>query len=322
MKKAALQQRIFFLIFSGSIFLFSCSKNGTEPEKEKEKEYEIGKNRYTLAMDGDTREYYVHVPTIYNPNTPTPVVFMLHGTTGDGERFYNISGWKEVGEAENILTVYPSSWRYCIIDDDGRHTTTKWNIYPGSFGYCAGEVPRDDVKFLRRIITELKSVFNVDAKRIYLVGFSNGGQMAFRCAVEMSDVLAAVVENAGSVSRDTTAVPIRNLPVTFQVGNEDGFFFNSPAPLDSFEFGLNNNPIFQRIVHSHTSTFQYRSTYTISGDVNAAMIATYPANPPGENRTFNMILVKGLGHQYPNGTNHWMNGAVVHWAWLKNYTLP
>jgi hypothetical protein len=27
----------------------------------------------------------------------TPVVFMLHGTSGGGEKFYNISGWKEVG---------------------------------------------------------------------------------------------------------------------------------------------------------------------------------------------------------------------------------
>ncbi|MGH7598235.1 MAG: dienelactone hydrolase family protein [bacterium] len=253
---------------------------------------------------------------------PTPVVFMLHGTSGDGEKFYNISGWKEVGEAENILTVYPSSWQYCIIEDGQMTNTTKWNIYPGSFSYYAGQVPRDDIKFLRQIITELKNKFNVDPKRIYLVGFSAGGQMAFRCGVEMSAVLAAVIENAASTPRDTTAIPKRNLPIAFQLGNEDDRYFSSPAPLSSFEAGLRNVGIFQRIVHSHTSTFQYSSTYTMSGDTNTVMIATYPASPSTSSRTFNMIFVKDLGHVYPNGINHWMKGAEVHWAWLKNYTLP
>ena len=49
--------------------------------------YVVGKNRFTTPVDGDTREYYVHVPAKYNANAATPVVFMLHGTSGDGERF-------------------------------------------------------------------------------------------------------------------------------------------------------------------------------------------------------------------------------------------
>lgn len=298
--------------------IYGCKEKVVTPAKE----YEIGKNRFTTVIAGDTREYYVHVPTGYDDKTSTPVVFMLHGTSGDGEKFYNISGWKEVGEAENILTVYPSSWHYCIVEDGQTTNTTKWNIYPGAFGYCAGEAPRDDIEFLRQVISELKSRFKVDAKRMYLVGFSNGGQMAYRCAVEMSDVFAAIVENAASVARDTTAVPKRNLPVTFQLGNKDDRYFSSPMPLSSFEVGLNNLPVFQRIVHSHTSTFQYNSTYTMSGDTNTVMIATYPANVAGENRTFNMVFVKDLGHAYPNGTNHWLKGAEQHWAWLKQFTLP
>ncbi|MCB0570845.1 MAG: hypothetical protein KDC66_13815, partial [Phaeodactylibacter sp.] len=117
------------------IVLISCHKNESGPAKD----YQTGKNRYTTVIDGDTREYYVHVPTGYDEEQPTPVVFMLHGTSGDGEKFYNISGWKEVGEKENILTVYPSSWHHCIIEDGQTMNTTKWNIYPGAFGYCAGE---------------------------------------------------------------------------------------------------------------------------------------------------------------------------------------
>lgn len=119
---------------------------------------------------------------------------MLHGTTGNGLKFYNISGWKELGDVENIISVYPSSWKYCVIDDGEVKNTTKWNVYPGTFEYCDGEVPRNDIKFFRKIITELNNNFTIDNSRIYLVGFSNGGQMAFRCAVEMSDIFAAIVE--------------------------------------------------------------------------------------------------------------------------------
>ena len=46
----------------------------------------------------------------------------------------------------------------------------------------------------------MKSNYKVDAKRIYLNGFSNGGQMAAKCAIEMSDVLAAVCSNASAFS--------------------------------------------------------------------------------------------------------------------------
>jgi hypothetical protein len=31
---------------------------------------------------------------------------------------------------------------------------------------------------------------------------------------------------------------------------------------------------------------------------------------------FRFVFVKGLGHQYPNGT------AEKDWAWLKNFRLP
>ena len=47
----------------------------------------VGKNRFTTVVNGDTREYYVHVPKSYNKSTATPVVFMLHGTSGDGNKF-------------------------------------------------------------------------------------------------------------------------------------------------------------------------------------------------------------------------------------------
>jgi len=207
--------------------LFSCKqKDMSVNEDPGEDEYVVGKNHYTMTFGGVQREYYLHVPSIYDPEDPTPVVFMLHGTSGDGERFYNISGWKEVGEVQNILTVYPSSWRYNIIDEGIPKNITKWNAYQTSWVFAPGETPRDDIGFLRAIIEELKSKFNVDSTRFYMVGFSNGGVMTGRCAIEMSNQLAAVIQASGNLPPDTTFIPARKLPIMFQVGNSDDVYVN------------------------------------------------------------------------------------------------
>ena len=195
-----------FLILFALLATAACKKNDPPVEKD----YNTGKNRFTTQINGDEREYYVHVPNGYSENSATPVVFMLHGTSGNGEEFYNHSGWREVGETNNILTVFPSSWRYCIFDGGGdQKTTTKWNSQPAEWTFCQGETPRDDIKFLKTIITELRSKFNIDSKRIYVVGFSNGGQMAATCSISMSDQLAAIVESASSLSIDSAYTPDR-----------------------------------------------------------------------------------------------------------------
>ena len=300
-----------------SIFL-ACNKDEDPP-----KDFTIGKNLFTTMVDGDEREYYVHVPTGYDENNTSPVVFMLHGTSQDGLWHYDNSPWKELGDDENILTVFPSSGRYCIIDDGQVKNTTKWNVFPGPFEYCENEIPRDDIKFLRQIISELNQRFNVDNKKIHLAGFSNGGQMAFRCAVQMSDVFASIVESGGSYAQDTIFTPQRNVPITFQLGSSDDMWFGGiDVPLTLFDSLLNNYPLFQRIVGVHVNSFNFESTYTISGDSSSALIATFKGIPEQGNRNFNFVFIKSMGHVYPNGTNHPINGARQNWEWMKQYTLP
>jgi polyhydroxybutyrate depolymerase len=313
-----------FSIFALIVLYTGTGCNDNEPSQPDD--FVKGKNRYTLVSESTEREYYVHVPQGYTGDTPTPVVFMLHGTSGTGLDMYDRSGWKEVGETENILTVYPSSLRYCIIDPvDGQKTTTKWNSQPSEWTFCQGEIPRDDVKFLTAVIDEMKARFNVDAKRIYLVGFSNGGQMAAKCTILMSDLFAAIVENAGSFTLDTTYVPKRKLPTTFQLGNEDyGPGNTGPEILLSRIDEVLQSPDYKpaRVASTHVKSFGLSSDYVVTGDTNTAVIATYPSLTPGSPNDYRFVFVKGLGHAYPNGTNHWMEAAPLHWNWLKQFSMP
>ena len=56
----------------------------------------------------------------------------------------------------------------------------------------------DDSAYLSALIDQIKGTYAVDARRVYLVGHSNGGYMAYRMACDHADQLTAIVSLAGS----------------------------------------------------------------------------------------------------------------------------
>lgn len=282
----------------------------------------------TTFVDGKEREYIVHIPASYNGNELVPLVFMLHGTSGSGGDTYNNSGWVELADKEGFIAVFPSSLRYKIIDNDGPRTTTKWNITPDSeFTFQQGEVGYDDIKFLYKVIEEITTNLKIDVKRIYLNGFSNGGAMAAKCSIEMSDVLAAVCSNAGAFLLDTTYIPKRKLPFLYQVGNRDYGPGNSgpdfpQAPMRLFDSLISTSGITYlngkhfRIANNVINNFSLKREHTaIVGDTSFAVFTTYQPTDPRDCHEFRYVFVKDLGHSYPN----W--APTRHWQWMKNYSL-
>lgn len=306
------------LFFTSLLFIFGCAKEGPNIPT-----IEHGKNVFTTVVDGIDRNYIVSVPQSYDGQMDFPVVFMLHGTGGDGENSYNNSGWKELGEQQNVLTVFPSGLIQCNIDDGVMSMSSKWNSQPtDNWSYCQNVTAPDDVKFLSQIIDELTGKYTIDTKRIYFVGFSNGGQMCAKLSIYLSDRIAAIVESAGSFNIDSTITwnPARKLPISFQLGNKEGAF---EVPLSQFESILNTPGFKPYIVQkTHVRLFDLNPNYTILGDTTSAVYAVFTPNDGNQKNNFNYLFVKGLGHEYPNGVNHWMHGAQVNWNWLKQFTLP
>ncbi len=321
--------RLVLLAFC-SIVLYNGCKKEESVNTPAPPGYVTGKNRFTITVDAVEREYYVHVPARYSGNTATPIVIMCHGTGQTGEQFYNISGWKEVGDSANILTAFPSSLSYCITEDGVTQTTPKWNSFPGGFAFCAGVTPKDDVKFMRQMIAELKTRFNVDSKRIYMAGFSNGGQFSATCAVQLSDIVAATVScgGGGALPRDSTYTPLQLLPTMLMFGNKDekmlrglGLPPTGAVPMGFPQLYSVYPYLYLVQPKPFINTFRLDTTYTLSGDTNSVAVASY-AGRSGPNNVFVMLEVKGLIHEYPNGVSHPMKAASVHWAWMKNYSLP
>lgn len=63
----------------------------------------------------------------------------------------------------------------------------------------------DDSAYIASIIADVKSTVAVDPKRIFVVGHSNGGFMAYRMACNHAGDIAAIVSLAGATYRPATS---------------------------------------------------------------------------------------------------------------------
>lgn len=173
-----------------------------------------GDYNFSLIHDGLARKYLSHVPKKYNNKIKTPLIIALHGGAGnakDSPAFFHLN---PKADQEGFILAYPEGTGK---DLAGKHFGS-WNA-----GRCcspAKDENIDDVGFIRSMIAKLKTDFNIDEKRIYVTGFSNGAQMAFRLACEMSEEIAAVAPG-GSVGSYDTCNPKRPVPIFFFHGKAD-----------------------------------------------------------------------------------------------------
>lgn len=186
-------------------------------------------NCRVLTVGSDTRErrFVVSVPQSALRRKRTPVLFMLHGTSGTGEQFWNISRWRELAAQRGFVAVFPSSLAYNLTDSPTVKTTI-WNSIGQTCDLVEPKEIADDIGFVRAILADLRSKLRVDPRRIYVAGFSNGSQMAHRVAAEMGDVFAAGAGWAGYPYEQCAADPLvpspHPIPFWAGVGSKDDRF--------------------------------------------------------------------------------------------------
>ena len=122
------------------------------------------------------RMFLVATPSSYNPNKPTgyPVVIMFHGGGGNAQKMYNISKWKELGEREGVITVFPQALNQCVMKDGAPSTKNYWMSANKMAKPCPGKPQVDDINFIDVMVQYLKKNYNTNPKKFYASGFSNG----------------------------------------------------------------------------------------------------------------------------------------------------
>jgi polyhydroxybutyrate depolymerase len=135
------------------------------------------RNNGSVMSSGQKRDYLLYVPKTYDPARPTPLVISMHAAALWPAVQRDLSQWNGVADEYGFIVVYPSG--------AGRLKPRVWRVNRGAG--LAG-----DVRFISDLIDALKMDYNIDPRRVYADGLSNGGGMAFALSCTLSDRIAAV----------------------------------------------------------------------------------------------------------------------------------
>lgn len=151
-----------------------------------------------VPSPGDTalveaRPYKLGVPPGLDASKPAPLVLFLHGYGATGRVFESALGVGSVAQSRKFIYAIPDG----TLDS---HKMRFWNASDACCDFDAKHI--DDVAYLRAVLADAASKQRIDPKRVFVVGFSNGGFMAHRLACELPDTVAGIASVAGAAWKD------------------------------------------------------------------------------------------------------------------------
>jgi polyhydroxybutyrate depolymerase len=166
----------------------------------------------TIPVDGRTRSYRAFVPADLPPGAP--LLFVLHGSQQDGKTIRRATGYgfDRLAERHGFAVVCP----------DGHKRG--WNDGRTSAVTPARKEDVDDEGLIAALVERFGRRHGTDPARVFVTGFSNGGQLAFRLAARTPERIAAIaVIGAGLPTPDQWAVREHQhpLPVLLIAGTRD-----------------------------------------------------------------------------------------------------
>ena len=214
-------------------------------------------------MVGDlAREYRLHLPAGYEPDTPVSLVIDIHGYTGTAEdEELNTTRFSPHADANGYAIVFPQGTSF--VTPDGQ-TITSWNDLAGNastgpegpicsetaFQYahppecgeprpCVWATCHDDLGFIAAMLDELEAKLCVDLDRIYATGMSNGAMFVHRLGCAMPERFAAIAPVSGTLAKGFNCAPGQATPLSLMniYGSEDRYVdLDNPVSSDGFYY--------------------------------------------------------------------------------------
>lgn len=282
-----------------------------------------GSEREQLGFEGRDRSYLIHVPSSYKPNTAVPLVVALHGADMAPALMPILTRFNVLSDREGFIVVYPKG------------LGKRWNSGLSAQGFPGYDNPADDVGFVSEVIDDVEHAYNIDPRRVYVTGVSNGGMLTHMVARGLPQRVAAVAPVIGTMPETP---PVQGpssqpMPILMIFGMSDPVVkwegnvqlkdqqLRTPSVAETVDFWVRHNgcspvPETEWLPHhgkAHTTRVQ-RSMYRgKSADSDVVLYA-----------------VEGGGHTWPGGTglqkqfglgrvNHDFKASEAIWQFFEDH---
>lgn len=139
------------------------------------------------------RPYDWDEPAGIDKSKPAPLIMLLHGYSANGFVQDAYFGFAQLANDRGVYVAHPDG----TIDGSGERF---WNATDACCDF--GNTGVDDVAYLNAVVDDMEAHFNIDKKRVFFVGHSNGAFMSHRMACDNADRIAGIVALAGDVWKD------------------------------------------------------------------------------------------------------------------------
>ena len=262
-----------------------------------------------IAVSGQgIRHYSIYVPP-FGDTSPHPAILSLHGGGGSAMIQASTSLLNKFAQTEKIYVIYL----------EGTGAIQTFNA-----GSCCGSAQTqdvDDVLYVRTVLDDIETNYNVNPAKIFATGFSNGSMMSHRLACAVADRIAAIAAVSGGSGQfdkalnqyyacnSTRPIPVlhihaandRNYPFAGGVG--DGISSTNFYPIDATisDWIGRNNVTAQATVENVTSTTTcYHYSAVANTSKPSAPVILCKLNPVDVYDSVNSIVFGG-GHSWPGG---------------------
>lgn len=154
------------------------------------------------------RPYDYDQPAGIDTSKPAPLIVLVHGYGANGFVQDALFGFAQLADARGVYIAHPDG----TTDASGAKF---WNATDACCDF--GHTGVDDVAYLDAVVDDMEAHFNIDHKRVFFVGHSNGAFMSHRMACDRAPRIAGIVALAGDVWQDASkcnpAAPVAVLQV-------------------------------------------------------------------------------------------------------------
>lgn len=247
----------------------------------------------SILVEGHYRTFHFLKPAKANAS----LIFVLHGSGGNG--LQNRNGAKKleaIAPTENILLVYPDGYKKF------------WNECRKTANSAANLENINENAFFSLMIEYFEKQYKINAKKIFAVGTSGGGHMAYKLGLTMPEkfkAITAIIANLPDTNNLDCAEKHVSIPVMIVNGTADKI-----NPYEGGEVIIQNN-LSLGFVRSTNRTLDYWSS--LAGYKGNPKMENIPDNDPNDGKTIErytfkeankpeVTLLKVIGgkHDYPN----------------------